>query len=254
MKLSEINLLIKHLSKNVDLKSLRTDFYKVMIGFFIIGILYLFVTNPTEQEHKNAIKYKLMQDSYADDRIKLLLNSLGSDIVDSIYSAVIDKEIYSQNNILYSISKYKRNNDEISNGFGGNIKVKGNLYHLFQITKEACFKVRSSKEFIIGRPKLFGYLLIAEHDFPEEMNWRDGINSCADLGNGWRLPTIDELEYMYVNREKINGFSNTIYWSSSTGYQQPIGQQVWYFSFHTGEAHMYYNIASKSGIRAVKDN
>jgi len=37
---------------------------------------------------------------------------------------------------------------------------------------------------------------IAENDFPEKMSFKDAIKHCKLLGDGWRLPTIAELESM----------------------------------------------------------
>ena len=36
-----------------------------------------------------------------------------------------------------------------------------------------------------------------------EMNWDDAMKACADLGDGWRLPTKDELNILYKNKYKI---------------------------------------------------
>ena len=36
-----------------------------------------------------------------------------------------------------------------------------------------------------------------------EMNWDDAMKACADLGDGWRLPTKDELNLLYENRIKL---------------------------------------------------
>jgi|TARA_B110000879_G_scaffold22306_1_gene28924 hypothetical protein len=48
------------------------------------------------------------------------------------------------------------------------------------------------------------------------MNWEDAKSACADLGDGWRLPTKDELNMMYENKDEIGGFANSnSYWSST---------------------------------------
>ena len=67
---------------------------------------------------------------------------------------------------------------------------------------------------IIGRPIKLGNLEIAQNDFPELMNWADAKKACADLGNGWRLPTKNELNLLYLNRSTIGGFASSFYWSS----------------------------------------
>ena len=47
------------------------------------------------------------------------------------------------------------------------------------------------------------------------MNWDDAKKACADLGDGWRLPTMDELNILYQNQDKIGGFAFNYYWSST---------------------------------------
>ena len=109
---------------------------------------------------------------------------------------------------------------------------------------------------IIGKPIRIGRLEIAQHDFPEYKNWVDSKKACADLGNGWRLPTKDELNLMYKNKDKIGGFanyhSNNYYWSS-TEYDY---NYAWFFSFDLGSA--YYDDYSEGSklttyyVRAVR--
>jgi hypothetical protein len=35
------------------------------------------------------------------------------------------------------------------------------------------------------------------------------------LGDGWRLPTEDELNFIYKNKDKIGSFSNSHFWSNT---------------------------------------
>ncbi len=35
------------------------------------------------------------------------------------------------------------------------------------------------------------------------MNWDDAKEACENLGDGWRLPTKDELNILYKNKDKI---------------------------------------------------
>jgi hypothetical protein len=57
-------------------------------------------------------------------------------------------------------------------------------------------------------------LEIANHDFPSEMYYKEAISACAALGEGWRLPTKDELKTIYKKQAKIKNFSNLAYWTS----------------------------------------
>ncbi len=44
------------------------------------------------------------------------------------------------------------------------------------------------------------------------MNWDDAKKACEKLGNGWRLPTMEELNLLYKYRDTLGGFKNN-YWS-----------------------------------------
>jgi len=64
-----------------------------------------------------------------------------------------------------------------------------------------------------GNLKYGQRLQIADSDFPNQMSWQEAMTSSQSLGNGWRLPTIDELRAIYSIFHK-NGkgeFSNEEY-------------------------------------------
>ena len=51
-----------------------------------------------------------------------------------------------------------------------------------------------------------------------EMKWNEAeYDACAKVGDGWRLPTKDELNILYENKDKIGGFADEDYWSSTAG-------------------------------------
>lgn len=71
---------------------------------------------------------------------------------------------------------------------------------------------------IIGKPIKIGNLLFAQNDFPSKLNWEDAKKACASLGKGWKLPSKEELNTLYItnkNRGKIGGFANEYYWSGT---------------------------------------
>jgi len=76
-------------------------------------------------------------------------------------------------------------------------------------------QIEVNPKFIIGIPITFGNLEVAQYDYPSVMTWRDAKIACAKLGNGWRLPNKDELNILYKNKDKIGGFANSSYWSST---------------------------------------
>ena len=81
---------------------------------------------------------------------------------------------------------------------------------------------------IIGKSIKIGNLEVAEKDFPKLMNWEDAKEACENLGRGWRLPTKEELNTLYLNKDKIGGFGGTIYWSSTEfDFGSAWGQNFW---------------------------
>ena len=68
---------------------------------------------------------------------------------------------------------------------------------------------------IIGKSIKIGSLEVAQNDFPRHMNWNDAKKACAALGDGWRLPTLDELNTLFQNKDKIGNFQRAYYWIST---------------------------------------
>ena len=52
---------------------------------------------------------------------------------------------------------------------------------------------------------------VVDYDYIE---WEKARKTCENLGDGWRLPTKDELNLLYENKCKIGGFTNNNYWGS----------------------------------------
>ena len=103
---------------------------------------------------------------------------------------------------------------------------------------------------IIGKPIQIGNLLVAQNEFPIKSDWNSAKSACIGLGNGWRLPTKDELYILYQNKNIIRNFSKYGYWSSSTGNQEGV---AWHQDFYLGGTKP--SIANKNspwGVRAVK--
>ena len=101
---------------------------------------------------------------------------------------------------------------------------------------------------IIGKSINLDNLVVAQHVFTEGMSWDAAKRACKKLGRGWRLPTKDELNVLYENKDKIGGFSNSLYWSSTEHDKNGI---AWFQFFINGLqwANYKYNILS---VRAVR--
>ena len=100
---------------------------------------------------------------------------------------------------------------------------------------------------IIGKPIIIGNLQIAQYDFPNDMNWYDARKACAALGKGWRLPTRNDLNILYINRVAVGNFVNYIYWSNET-----YGLGAWFHSFYIGYPNDALNKNYKCFVRAVR--
>mgnify|MGYP003626912765 CR=1 FL=1 len=81
-----------------------------------------------------------------------------------------------------------------------------------------------------------------------KMNWDAAMKACADLGDGWRLPTRLELLIMYDNKDEIGGFANSYYWSST----EDDYDDAWTQYFSNGFQY-YLTKNATNYVRAVRD-
>ena len=68
---------------------------------------------------------------------------------------------------------------------------------------------------IIGTTYKLDSIEIAQFDLPTTVTWYNAKRECKELGNGWRLPTKEELDKLYNNKDLIGNFVNNNYWSST---------------------------------------
>ena len=69
-----------------------------------------------------------------------------------------------------------------------------------------------------------------------DMNWNNSKNECLKLGDGWRLPTVAELDQMFIQLHK-NGrgnFLNGFYWSGT----EAGSNKAWIKDFENGNTFM----------------
>ena len=111
------------------------------------------------------------------------------------------------------------------------------------------FSKTNAQSSIIGNPIKIGNIEVAQYDF-RKIPWIDANNSCMSLGDGWRLPTIDELKILYQNRESIGNFKWDSYWSSTKG-NIVI---AWRLNFGDGMAYDRDNTDNTACVRAVRNS
>jgi hypothetical protein len=102
---------------------------------------------------------------------------------------------------------------------------------------------------MIGTPIKLGKLEISENDFPDRMNWEEAKKACAELGDEWRLPTREELNFLFQNKNSIGGFTDNYYWSST----EEDEEYAYHKSFSLGISHTSKKILNYN-IRAVRGN
>jgi serine/threonine protein kinase len=66
------------------------------------------------------------------------------------------------------------------------------------------------------------------------MNWTDAVAFCQEIGDGWRLPHKDELEFMYIHLKNLSDFSSGFYWSLNDNLNK-----AWGLNFKFGNTGMY---------------
>ena len=98
---------------------------------------------------------------------------------------------------------------------------------------------------IIGDSIKIKNLEVAENDFPEKMSWEEALKVCLEIGHGWRLPSIDEAKILFKQKNKIGGFQEYSYWTST----ELTSDFVWNQGFTSGKSD--YNF-SKNGLLCVR--
>ena len=117
------------------------------------------------------------------------------------------------------------------------IKIDGVEYNLTPIEKQ-------SKPIILKQTLKFEV-------YPKDLgqhNWEDAKKVCENLGDGWRLPTREELHLMWLNKDSIGGFVAAYYWSSS----ESGNLSAWSQYFNNG--YQDYDLKNATYyVRAVRD-
>ena len=108
-------------------------------------------------------------------------------------------------------------------------------------------------------------LEIYPKDLPEKLSWKKAMEVCETLGDGWRLPTIDELNEVYTFYcEGFNyvTFKHPYYWSSSDktlagilpNYED-ISNRFFAFGrhFNSNKDRLEIDKEHRHGVRPVRD-
>ena len=110
------------------------------------------------------------------------------------------------------------------------------------------FFVFSQKSVIKKTYNLNG-LEIAQFDFLDPMTYDEAARACSKLGEGWRLPTKEEMEEIYENKDMLGGFISPIYVSDN--YKSSTDNNVYYWSSSSYESEYVWVIGFTHKFVAV---
>lgn len=88
-----------------------------------------------------------------------------------------------------------------------------------------------------------------------DTNWSEAEEWMGTQGEGWRMPTVEELKELYGS-----GVTSSEWWPYQTddllvwASDQAEEQQAWYLEFGTGESYWYYrDFGSNRRVFAVRE-
>jgi len=92
-----------------------------------------------------------------------------------------------------------------------------------------------------------GKIEVAGVDFDHLMVWDQAVAACKELGDGWRLPTPEEQQLMYKNKDSLGKFTSDLYWNSFEADMMNAGT----FNFFKGKEGQFSKIYD-ARARAVR--
>jgi hypothetical protein len=103
-----------------------------------------------------------------------------------------------------------------STTFSGGSGTKINLQDLWKEARmEDENEIKSESRNIIGKTTKIGNIEVAEKDLPKKYTWERATELVSLLGNGWRLPTVAELQAIAPESKSLGmGEQGPFYWSS----------------------------------------
>jgi len=94
-------------------------------------------------------------------------------------------------------------------------------------------------------------LISAIKDQNTVANWNDAMRICSNYRGGgyadWYLPSRDELDLLYLQKDVVGGFSSYGYWSST----EYSSKHAWLQYFDSGSQN-YASKANAGYVRAVR--
>jgi hypothetical protein len=181
----------------------------IVISFILLALM---ATNPSIEDHRQAVvekmKEKMTESSNSDTKNEW--QKAGEAIGMAIGGGIVEKAVSRDNYLLFSLTKISFGDKAKNIGFGllGNVFVTN--YDDSKNDAGSSVDNKAASNHIIGNLEVY------PNDLPEKYNWRESNKRCLEFGDGWRLPTINELKILCENKLIIGGFEEDDYWSSTT--------------------------------------
>jgi hypothetical protein len=75
-----------------------------------------------------------------------------------------------------------------------------------------------------------GEIEVAPFDLPCGGTYAHAMQAIDSIGEGWRLPSVEEMKLIFEHKDKIGGFTVHYYWTSETH-----GDKATHFGFVLGD-------------------
>ena len=77
---------------------------------------------------------------------------------------------------------------------------------------------------------IVGEIEVAPFDLPCGGTYENAMQAIDSIGEGWRLPSVEEMKLIFENKDKIGGFAANYYWTRETN-----GDKATHFGFVLGD-------------------
>jgi hypothetical protein len=148
------------------------------------------------------------------------------------------------------------NDEYLSSDFPKNMTFSGPNTHAVrgkEIKNKAFINIDYTKyhKVYLGNVIRIDNLEIAEFNHPNQIQWDSAISISNNLGNGWRLPSLDELNLIFSSKLKLHDFDDMPYWSINK-YLYDTSNLIWTFNINSGHKE-YFNKRTHLNVRFVRN-
>jgi hypothetical protein len=209
----------------------------IVVGFILLALM---ATNPSIEDHKEGVK-KMYKEKLVDlnkDKRDDLATQIGTGIGMLIGDGFIDKIVSRDNFLLFSLTKVSVGDKTKNIGVGilGQVfiqdydKIKTTIDENSGVNPEYSSEPEIQRDGIVLED-----MEVMKNDLDGDLYLPDAQKIAVNKGNGWRVPTLNELRKLYNNRSSIGGFNSSSYISSDESSSDGTYRQIQVLNFSNGE-------------------